>query len=158
MHCHQYSHKKRWWQILFVCSTTPPHCIKTLQVLWYKLKQFMRASGHRAACWQLCRAASWLWFLAPSVPSALHRQQTLLPPNSTLTQRQSCSQTSSSHQEVSKKTLKNVGLKDFGKFDSLSVRSLAYVPWEQPVYFSTSTHLLHYILTYTCRYKNSCKS
>lgn len=75
MHCYQYGHKKRRWHIVLVCTTTLPHCNKMLQVLWYKQKQFMRASGHRGAFWQLCCAESWLWFLALNVPSALRRRQ-----------------------------------------------------------------------------------
>ena len=74
-----YSDKKRCWQIVFVCSTTLRRCIKMLQVLWHKRKQWMWTSGHCGAVWQLCCAASWLWFLAQNAPSGLHRRQTHCP-------------------------------------------------------------------------------
>ncbi len=156
MHCHQYSHKKRWWQIVFVCSTTLPHCIETLQVLWYKQKQFMRASGHSGAFWQLCCAESWLIFLAPNAPNFAAQE-------STLTQRQvmSCSQTSSSHQDVNtKKAGYRLWDKNFGELNVFEFEKQFLHMFHESIYFSAylSIYVLTRMLTYTWSCKNSCKS
>lgn len=136
MHCHQYSHEKGWWQIVFVCSTTSPQCSRMLWVLWYELKQFMRASRHCGALWQLCCAASWLWFLAPSCVISLSPTSRRQAAMKRSTKESGCGITESL--ENSKR-----------KFDSEVEKKrkiLAHIQQEQTIHYSAqlSIYLLNY--------------